>query len=101
MRFMKTIRFKPKPDFLDEFLREYQEITERALQDGSIDTYFTAIVGDEIIYVGTFNEKEKDTKIIDKGLGWLDKYCYMLQKYSEEEGYARVESGAIRAENRV
>jgi len=38
MRFMKTIRFKPKPEFLDEFLNVYHKITEKALQDGSIDS---------------------------------------------------------------
>ena len=41
MRFMKTIRFKPKPEFLDDFLIEYHKITEAALKDGLIDSYLT------------------------------------------------------------
>ena len=49
MRFMKTIRFKPKPDFLDDFLTEYHKVTEAALKDGSIDSYFTAVVEGEIV----------------------------------------------------
>ena len=49
MRFMKTIRFKLKPDFLDDFLTEYHKVTEAALKDRSIDSYFTAVVEDEIV----------------------------------------------------
>ena len=59
MRFMKTIRFKPKPDFLDDFLIEYHKVTEAALKDGSIDSYFTAVVEDEIVYIGPLMTKSR------------------------------------------
>tara|TARA_B100000927_G_C16423596_1_gene452434 strand:+ start:796 stop:1119 length:324 start_codon:yes stop_codon:yes gene_type:complete len=95
MRFMTTIRFKPKPECMDAFIAIYHEVTERALNDGSIESYFTGIVGDEIIYVGTFNEKESDANTLDRGLSWLGKYHHMLNKYPETEEYAQVEQGLI------
>ena len=101
MRFMKTIRFKPKPEFLDEFLNVYHKITEKALQDGSIDSYFTAVVKDEIFYIGTFNEKEPSSNTIQRGLNWLDNYTHMLQVYTDEGSYVLVESGEIYSENRT
>ena len=76
MRFIKTIRFKPKPEFLDDFLIEYHKITEAALKDGSIDSYFTAVVEDEIVYIGTFNDKEPVSNTIQRGLDWLDNFFF-------------------------
>ena len=101
VRFMKTIRFKPKPEFLDDFLIEYHKITEAALKDGSIDSYFTAVVEDEIVYIGTFNDKEPVSNTIQRGLDWLDNFTQMLQLYSNENSYVIVESGAINNENRI
>ena len=73
----------------------YHGVTERALEDGSIDSYFTGIIGDEVIYVGTFNEKEKDANTLYRGLSWLGKYDHMLQKYPGSEEYAQIEQGAV------
>jgi hypothetical protein len=101
MRFMRTIRFKPKPEFLDDFLIEYHKITEAALKDGSIDSYFTAVVEDEIVYIGTFNDKEPVSNTIQRGLDWLDNFKHMLQLYSDDHSYVIVESGEINNENRI
>ena len=95
MRFMTTIRFKPKPQCMDTLVAIYHEVTERALNDGSIDSYFTGIVGDEIIYVGTFNDKERDASTLDRGLSWLGKYHRMLNEYPETGEFAQVEQGPI------
>ena len=58
MRLMKTIRFRPKPEFMDRFLNDYNEITEKALLKGTIDSYFTAIIEDEVVYVGILTKKK-------------------------------------------
>ena len=58
------------------------------------DRYFTAVFDDEIIYVGIFNEKEKNTKIINKGIEWIDEYKNMLQPYSKNK-YIVKEFGKI------
>jgi hypothetical protein len=101
MRFMRTIRFNPKPEFLDDFLIEYHKVTEAALKDGSIDSYFTAVVEDEIVYIGTFNDKEPVSNTIQRGLDWLDNFKHMLQLYSDDHSYVIVESGEINNENRI
>lgn len=99
MRFMKTIRFKPKPEFLDDFLIEYHKVTEAALKNGSIDSYFTAVVYDESVYIGTFNDKEPVSNTIQIGLDWLYNFKHMLQLYSDENSNVLLESGAINNEN--
>ena len=99
MRFMKTISFKPKTEHLNDFLKEYNKVIEKAYQNGSIDSYFTAIIEDEIFYVGTFNEKEKTENVIEKGLEWLHEYKHMLEPYPNNKGYAIVKKGKISREN--
>jgi hypothetical protein len=84
MRFIKTIRFKPKPEFLDDFLIEYHKVTGAALKDGSIDSYFTAVVEDDIVYIGNINYKEPVSNTIQRGLDWLDNFTHMLHRYSNE-----------------
>ena len=98
---MKTVRFKPKPEFIDDFLHEYHLVTEKALKDGSIGSYFTAIIEEEIIYVGTLNEIEKDINTLTRGLDWLDQYRHMLQSFGENGQYALVESTIISNENSI
>ena len=58
MRLMKTIRFKPKPEFMNRFLDDYNKITEKALSKGTIDSYFTAVIEDEVFYVSIFSKKK-------------------------------------------
>ena len=58
------------------------------------DKYFTAVFDDEIIYVGIFNEREKNTNIINKGIEWIDRYKNMLQPYSKNK-YIVKEFGKI------
>ena len=99
MRLMKTIRFRPKPEFMDRFLNDYNEITEKALLKGTIDSYFTAVIEDEVVYVGIFNKKENSEKVVEKGLDWLENYRNMLQPYSGSNNIALVEIGPIKGES--
>ena len=98
---MKTVRFKPKPEFIDDFLHEYHLVTEKVLKDGSIGSYFTTIIEEEIIYVGSFNEIEKDINTLIRGLDWLDQYNHMLQSFGKNGQYALVESSIISKENSI
>ena len=98
---MKTVRFKPKPEFIDDFLHEYHSVTEKALKDGSVDSYFTAIIEAEIIYVGTFNKIEKALNKLKRGLVWLDQYRHMFQSFGENRQYALFESSIISKENSI
>ena len=68
---MKKIRFRPKPEFMDRFLEDYNKITEKALLRGTINSYFTAVIEDEVIYVVIFNRKENSENVVKNGLDWL------------------------------
>ena len=96
---MKTIRFKPKPEFMDRFLEDYNKITEKALLKGTINSYFTAVIEDEVVYVGIFNKKENSENVVEKGLDWLEKCRNMLQPYSDSNNIALVEIGQIKGES--
>ena len=96
---MKTIRFKPKPEFMDRFLEDYNKITEKALLKGTINSYFTAVIEDEVVYVGIFNKKENSENVVEKGLDWLEKYRNMLKPYSDSNNIALVEIGPIKDES--
>ena len=99
MRLMKTIRFRPKPEFMDRFLEDYNKITEKALLKGTINSYFTAVIEDEVVYVGIFNKKENSENVVEKGLDWLENYRNMLQPYSDSNNIALVEIGLIKGES--
>ena len=99
MRFMKHIRFKPKPKFMDQFLDAHKKICEEGHMAKTLATYHTAIMGDEVVYIGVFNELEQVIDTIPEGLTRLDKHHHMLQLYSEEKGHTRAESGYIYQEN--
>ena len=99
MRLMKTIRFRPKPEFMDRFLEDYNKITEKALLKGTINSYFTSVIEDEVVYVGIFNKKENSENVVEKGLDWLEKYRNMLQPYSDSNNIALVEIGPIKDES--
>jgi len=96
---MKTIRFRPKPEFMDRFLEDYNKITEKALLKGTINSYFTAVIEDEVVYVGIFNKKENSENVVEKGLDWLENYRNMLQPYSGSNNIALVEIGQIKGES--
>ena len=99
MRLMKTIRFRPKPEFMDRFLEDYNKITEKALLRGTINSYFTAVIEDEVVYVGIFNKKENSENVVKKGLDWLENYRNMLQPYSDSNNIALVEIAPIKGES--
>ena len=100
MRLMKTIRFRPKPEFMDRFLDDYNKITEKALSKGTIDSYFTAVIEDEVVYVGIFNKNESSENVLEKGLDWLENYRNMLRPYSDSNKIALVETGPIKGESK-
>ena len=95
-RIIKTIRFRPKKEHLADIVDEFETVTEKAMKEGSIDSYFTAILDEEILYVGIFNAKEDSVGIINKGIHWLDKRQDLLETFSETDKYFVVETGKIR-----
>ena len=94
-RIIKTIRFRPKKEYLADIVHEFETVTEKAMTEGSIDSYFTAILDEEILYVGIFNSKEDTIGIINKGIQWLDKKQDLLETFSETDKHFAVETGTI------
>ena len=95
-RIIKTIRFRPKREYLDNIVEQFETVTKEAMAEGSIDSYFTAILDEEILYVGIFNSKEDSVGIISKGLQWLDKRQDLLEIFSGSGKYVIVEKGTIK-----
>ena len=95
-RIIKTIRFRPKREYLDNIVEQFETVTKKAMAEGSIDSYFTAILDEEILYVGIFNSKEDSVGIISKGLQWLDKRQDLLETFSGSGKYVIVEKGTIK-----
>ena len=95
-RIIKTIRFRPKKVHLADIVDEFETITEKAMTEGSIDSYFTAILDEEILYVGIFNSKEDSVGTINKGLQLLDKRQNLLETFPETDKHFVVETGTIR-----
>ena len=95
-RVIKTIRFRPKKKYLSNIVDQFEIVTEKAMQKGSVDSYFTAILDDEILYIGIFNSNEDSIDIISKGMQWLDSRQNFLEVFSESGKYVLVETGIIR-----
>ena len=95
-RIIKTIRFRPKREYLDNIVEQFETVTKKAMAEGSIDSYFTAILDEEILYVGIFNSKEDSVGIINKGIQWLDKRQDLLENFSGTDKHFVVETGTIR-----
>ena len=95
-RIIKTIRFRPKREYLNNIVEQFETVTKKAMAEGSIDSYFTAILDEEILYVGIFNSKEDSVDIIRRGLEWLNKRQNLLEIFPESGEFILVETGKIR-----
>ena len=95
-RIIKTIRFRPKREYLDNIVEQFETVTKKAMAEGSIDSYFTAILDEEILYVGIFNSKEDSVGITSKGIEWLNKRQDLLETFTESGKLVLVETGTIK-----
>ena len=99
MRFTTTIRMRPKPQFMNDFLDGHKKICDAATQRGPTVQYFSYVVGDEIVFVSIKVTIEDATENIPAGLTWLDEHRHMLELYSDEQGHTNSETGYIRQES--
>ena len=95
-RIIKTIRFRPKREYLNNIVEQFETVTKKAMEEGSIDSYFTAILDEEILYVGIFNSKEDSVGVIGKGLEWLNKRQDLLETFTGSGKLVLMETGKIR-----
>ena len=90
-RIIKTIRFRPKREYLENIVEQFETVTKKAMAEGSIDSYFTAILDEEILYVGIFNSKEDSVGITSKGIEliWKSFFNAEEKKMGVEVLYSR------------
>ena len=87
---MKTkisiIRFKPKPDCFDEFLKNVKERSkERALS--TPPTHYLMTTPDEVVAIVLRTENEL-SESSSRGVNWLDTQRHLLLEYNEEDRHS-------------
>ena len=87
---MKTkvsiIRFKPKPNCFDEFLKNVKERSkERALSVPR--THYLMTTSDEVVAIVLRTESEL-SESSSRGVNWLDTQRHLLLKYNEEDRHS-------------
>ena len=87
---MKTkisiIRFKPKPDCFDEFLKNVKEPSnERALS--TPPTHYLITTPDEVVAIVLRTETEL-SESSTRGVNWLDTQRHLLLEYNEEDRHS-------------
>ena len=79
MRFATTIRMRPKPKFMKEFMDAHKKVCDASIQRGSMAQYLTYVVDEEIVFFSIKATNEDATENIPAGLTWLDEHRHMLQ----------------------
>ena len=87
---MKTkisiIRFRPKPEYFDEFLTNVKERSkERALSKPP--THYLMTTSDEVIAIVLRTETEL-SESSTRGVNWLDTQRHLLLEYNEEDRHS-------------
>ena len=87
---MKTkisiIRFKPKPNCFDEFLKNVKKRSkERALS--TPPTHYLMTTSDEVVAVVLRTETEL-SESSTRGVNWLDTQRHLLLEYNEEDRHS-------------
>ena len=80
MNTMKMVRFKPKPEYFDEFLNTLKF----SAPNGYILTR-----DEEVLEIWLKDSLDKLAEQQPGALDWLDRHRYMLEEYSSEEGHTR------------
>ena len=50
MRFATTIRIRPKPKFMNEFMDAHKKVCDASIQRRSMAQYLTYVVDEEIVF---------------------------------------------------
>ena len=50
MRFATTIRMRPEPKFMNEFMDAHKKVCDASIQRGSMAQYLTYVVDEEIFF---------------------------------------------------
>ena len=81
MKKLSIIRFKPKPENFEEFLRNLRQKSSQA-RAASPPTHYLMTHGDEI-YAVAIRDADALQKSSAEGVNWLDTQRHLLQEYNE------------------
>ena len=81
MKKLSIIRFKPKPENFEEFLRNLRQNSSQA-RKASPPTHNLMIHGDEI-YAVAIRDADALQASSAEGVNWLDTQRHLLQEYNE------------------
>ena len=81
MKTMKMVRFKPKPEYFDEFLDTFKL---------SAPNSYILTRDEEVLEIWLKDSLDKLAEQQPGALDWLDRHRYMLEEYSSEEGHTRL-----------
>ena len=81
MKTIKMVKFKPKPEYFDEFL----DTLKLSAANGYIVTR-----DEEVLEIWLKASLDKLAEKQRGALDWLNRHRYMLEEYSSEEGHTRL-----------
>ena len=77
MRFATTIRMRPKPKFMNEFMDAHKKVCDASIQRSSMAQHLTHVVDEEIVFFSIKAKEKNATENILAGLTWLDEHRHM------------------------
>tara|TARA_B100001093_G_scaffold433049_1_gene429818 strand:- start:56 stop:349 length:294 start_codon:yes stop_codon:yes gene_type:complete len=80
MKTMTMVRFKPKPEYFDQFVDALKL---------SVPNSYILTRDEEVLEIWLKDSVDELAEQQPGALDWLDRHRYMLEEYSPEEGHTR------------
>ena len=93
MKKLSIIRFKPKPECFDEFLKNILA-NSRERRTANPPTHYIMTHGDEI-YGGVIRDADALQEIASKGVEWLDTQRHLLQEWNAVDRHTLAGTGDL------
>jgi hypothetical protein len=93
MKKLSIIRFKPKPENFEEFLRNLRQNSSQA-RASSPPTHYLMTHEDEI-YAVAIRDADALQKSSAEGVNWLDTQRHLLQEYNEVDRHTLPVTGDL------
>ncbi len=93
MKKLSIIRFKPKPECFDEFLKNILA-NSRENRTANPPTLYIMTQGDEI-YGVVIRDADTLQESASKGVNWLDTQRHLLQEYNEVDRHSLPVTGNL------
>ena len=95
MKVMSVIRYKPKPEYYEEFINVHTSRNAKKREEIPDQKRWLFKFGDEVIYVKISPSIETLVDQQPESLSSLDDKRHMLEPYSEDDGHTIAISGVI------